>query len=652
MPLPAPNLDDRRFQELVDEAKRFVQRRCPEWTDHNVSDPGVTLIETFAFMTEQLGYRLNRVPDRMYVKFLELLGLRMVPPTPARVPVTFWLSTPARSSLVIRAGTKAATVRSETEPATVFCTRADLPVVPTRISAVRRLRAGNGSSENLTPQLDLGSEFPAFDEPPRLGDTLLIGLDSAAKSCAVRVDFDGETHGIGVNPRHPPLVWEAWTGDDWAECEVTTDETGGFNRSGRIVVHLPAGHEDSIIDEQRAGWLRVRVIEPLSGQAGYSSSPIVRRLAACTVGATTESIHAEIIENEELGQSEGVPGQRFAVARTPVLGGADPAVVEVTGETGWERWQQVDNFASSSPTDRHFVLDGVEGQVEFGPAVRLADRTLQQYGAVPPRGAVVRMRRYTCGGGAKGNVSAHAISTLKSSIPFVAGVDNLHPAHGGVEGETLDEAKARGPIMLRTRSRAVTAEDYEAIAREAAPEVARIHCLTAGEDGVGHGGVKVLVVPSAAARAGRLEFADLVPTQATLDRISARLDEVRLVGTQVFVEPPRYRGVTVVARLVARSRLDTEEIRVRAIDALYAFLNPLTGGGEEGVRGWPFGRRVVRGEIFGLLQAVRGVDMVEDVRLYGANPVTGERGAEASRLAVGPGGLVFSFDHQIRVEES
>ena len=49
MALPAPNLDDRRFQQLVDDAKRLVQRNCPEWTDHNVSDPGVTLVEVEGF---------------------------------------------------------------------------------------------------------------------------------------------------------------------------------------------------------------------------------------------------------------------------------------------------------------------------------------------------------------------------------------------------------------------------------------------------------------------------------------------------------------------------------------------------------------------------------------------------------------------------
>ncbi len=650
MVLPAPSLDDRRFQEFVDDAKRYVMRRCPEWTDHNVSDPGVTLIETFAFMTEQLCYRLNRVPDRLYVKFLELLGLRMLPPTPAEVPVTFWLSTPARSPLVIRGGTTVSTTRTESEDAVVFTTLADLPVLPTSISAVRRVIGRGVASENQTNAIEIGQEFPAFDEPPQLDDALLIGLADPAPSCAVRIDFDGETSGVGVNPKHPPLVWEAWTGADWTECEVTTDETGGLNRPGRTVVHLPAGHEASVIEDQRAGWLRVRVVEPLPGQPAYSSSPVVRSLTAGTVGATARALHGEVVEYEELGESEGVPGQRFRVQHTPVLSGAHQASLEVATDDGWTEWTRVDNFAASGPDDRHFVLDWVAGEVELGPAVRLEDRTLRQYGAVPPQGTRIRMRRYYCGGGVRGNVARYAVDTLKGSIPFVAGVTNLHPAAGGVDGETLDEAKARGPIMLRTRSRAVTAEDYEAIAREAAPEVARIHCLTAGEDDVAHGAVKVLVVPAAAQVSRELVFADLVPAEGTLERIARRLEDVRLVGTRVLVEPPRYRGVTVVARLVARTRLDPEEIRVRALAAVYGYLNPLTGG-EDGT-GWPFGRRVTHGEVFALLQSVRGVDVVEDVRIYGANPVTGERGAEVNRLPVGAGGLVFSYDHQIRVERS
>ena len=73
MSLPTPNLDDRAFQDFVDEGKRLLQRRAPEWTDNNVADPGITLIETFAYMVDQLVFRLNQVPDLHYIKFLELL---------------------------------------------------------------------------------------------------------------------------------------------------------------------------------------------------------------------------------------------------------------------------------------------------------------------------------------------------------------------------------------------------------------------------------------------------------------------------------------------------------------------------------------------------------------------------------------------------
>src|SRR5438034_4499670 len=106
MALPVPNLDDRRFQDLVDDAKRLVQQRCPEWTDHNVSDPGVTLIETWAQMAEQVIYRLNRVPDRLYVKFLDLMGVRLYLAVPARAEITFWLSAPPNEILRVPGGTR------------------------------------------------------------------------------------------------------------------------------------------------------------------------------------------------------------------------------------------------------------------------------------------------------------------------------------------------------------------------------------------------------------------------------------------------------------------------------------------------------------------------------------------------------------------
>ena len=75
MPLQAPNLDDRRFADLFNEAKSLIPRYAPEWTDHNESDPGITFLELDAWLHETLLFRLNQLPERHYIKFLQLLGI-------------------------------------------------------------------------------------------------------------------------------------------------------------------------------------------------------------------------------------------------------------------------------------------------------------------------------------------------------------------------------------------------------------------------------------------------------------------------------------------------------------------------------------------------------------------------------------------------
>src|ERR1700744_3018628 len=143
MALPVPNLDDRRFQNLVDDAKRLVQRRCPEWTDHNVSDTGVTLIETFPYMTDQRLSRLNRVPDRNYIKFLELIGVRLFPPTAATTKVTFWLSAPQEIPILVPIGVEVATPRTEAVGSAIaFTTTGALDIVPCEMSYVGSIPNG------------------------------------------------------------------------------------------------------------------------------------------------------------------------------------------------------------------------------------------------------------------------------------------------------------------------------------------------------------------------------------------------------------------------------------------------------------------------------------------------------------------------------
>ncbi|MER5843628.1 MULTISPECIES: putative baseplate assembly protein [Streptomyces] len=647
MALPSPHLDDRRFQQFVDDAKRYIQQRAPEWTDHNVSDPGVTLVEAVAHMADQIVYRLNRVPEKNHLAFLDLVGITLFPPTAARTDVTFWLSAPQDEPVVLPEGTEVATTRTERDAAVVFATERELTVVP---SSLRRLAVQNQGEPvtDRTDDLAEGKDVLCFTEAPRPGDCMLFGLSAAVPHCAVALELDSRVDGVGVDPRQPPLVWEAWTEDGWTECEVDRDVTGGLNRPGEVVLHVPGGHVLSRNGGHEGGWLRCRVTEPLAGQPFYTTSPSVRAAEAYTVGGTTGAVHAETVRDEALGESTGLPGQRLRLAHAPVVGDTPPVLLQTAEHDGWNDWDVVAHFAASRPHDRHITLDAATGEIAFGPAVREPDGTLRQYGAVPPKGAVIRARRYRTGGGRAGNVARGAVRVLRRSVPYVSEVVNREAARGGVDGETVDEAKTRAPITLRAQERAVTLRDYEELARRAAPDTARITCLEGEESEHGAYAVRVLVVPQAVPDpGGRLRFEQLVPGDALLSRITRYLDERRLIGTRLAVGPPFYQGVTVVSTVHAFRGTDTDRVRRQAHDALYRHLDPLTGGADG--TGWPFGRPVQAGEIFAVLQRVPGVELVDQVLLHPADPITGKRGEATDRIDLSAPSLVFSFDHRVRV---
>lgn len=126
--LPNSNLDDRAYRDLVEECILRIPRYCPEWTNHNPSDPGITLIELFAWLTDQMQLRFNQVPRRNYVAFLELLGIRLKSPTPAQTDLTFYLSSAQDSAVTIPSDTEVATERTATDEAIVFSTNQALIV--------------------------------------------------------------------------------------------------------------------------------------------------------------------------------------------------------------------------------------------------------------------------------------------------------------------------------------------------------------------------------------------------------------------------------------------------------------------------------------------------------------------------------------------
>lgn len=672
MPLPTVNLDDRRFDDIVAQARQLIPQFCPEWTDHNTSDPGMALIELFAWMTDLLLFRVNQVPDKMFVKFLDMIGVQLEPPRAAVAPVTFYLSTAPTQPLVISSGTEVATVRTEVAEAIVFSTETDLTIYPPELKAAF---TGNALGENTFTQHDLerlgvlGHKVAIFSPEPVPGDAFYLCLGQNHSSHVLSLIMQCEVAGgAGVNPKEPPYVWEVWQGNlnRWATCTVEYDGTLAFNESGEVILRLPHMEEEEFFGHI-GYWLRVRITSE-QNYAGYKVSPDLESLSVESRGGTVTARHAVVVRNEVIGRSDGNPGQKFKFLNTPTLhmeGQEDVIVSELAGQPD-EIWTPVTDFADSTQDDRHFQLDYQTGAVTFGPALLQPDGTVYRFGAVPPGGATLKVHRYMYGGGVTGNVPARALSVLKASIPYVASVLNHLPAVGGRNAQTLEDAILRVPHVLRTRTRAVTADDFEFLALMV-PGVARARCITpnaslaAGEISfpgqirsidVQPGQVSMVIMPRMEVVAGRIAPDQLVLSAELRSSVQAYLDERRMVGTTLEVRSPQYFwvSVTTLLRVPQGSSAGLRGDVQRAAEAvLYRYLNPHTGGSER--TGWPFGRPLFVAELFSLLRTVPGVDFVEDVQVFLSDPSRpDERESAGATLLLPPQGMIVSDVHTVHVE--
>ena len=152
--IPAPNLDDRTHADIVEEALRLIPQYCPEWTNHNATDPGITLIELFAWMTEMVVYRLNKVTDKNFLAFLDLMGVDLQPPQPARTLLRFNLSEGSEATLV-KSGAQVATAQSGVGEAQNAVSEARQSVEQARADLARATAERERTERALARQQDL-----------------------------------------------------------------------------------------------------------------------------------------------------------------------------------------------------------------------------------------------------------------------------------------------------------------------------------------------------------------------------------------------------------------------------------------------------------------------------------------------------------------
>lgn len=373
-------------------------------------------------------------------------------------------------------------------------------------------------------------------------------------------------------------------------------------------------------------WVRA-VVE----RSQYERAPQVLAVRTNTIGAT----QAETITDEVLGGSNGRRDQVFRLANAPVL--PDSLVIEVDEGVGFEAWGRQDDFFGSTASDRHFVLNPTTGDVRFGDGVN---------GAIPVanvdnRGANVVARSYRFGGGRRGNLPSKSVKTMLTSIEGIddGKVENLLPTHSGRDEETLDEAKKRAPRAIKSRCRAVTAEDFEFFAMQAS-NIKRAKALPLFHPsfpGVKVPGVvTVIVVPD-------IDVPNPIPSEATLRTVCAYLDERRLLTTELYVIRPSYQRVEVRAEVIIGDNADLGEVKQEAERTLLSYFHPLKGG--EDSQGWPFGGKILFSRVYQRVFTVAGVDSIRRLVIL----LDGEEMPDCTDIPITEHGLLYSTRHDVQV---
>jgi predicted phage baseplate assembly protein len=335
----------------------------------------------------------------------------------------------------------------------------------------------------------------------------------------------------------------------------------------------------------------------------------------------------------------------------------DEFELQVNEGDGFKPWKGVRDFAGSKRDDRHFTLDLTTGLVRFGDG---------EQGRIPKRFvkpdepdrefANIKAARYRWGGGARGNAGAGTITSLQSPVPFIESVTNPRPAVGGQDEESLAEAKLRAPEIIRSRSRAVTAGDFESLARQTpGARIRRAKALPlhhpeiepmrpAGTPGATTipvpGVVTVLVVPEALG-----DTRKPIPSEETLSLVGDWLNQHRLITTELYVAAPRYRRVKIEAAIKVLPQADSGQVEKALLNMLLAYFHPLTGGSEGG--GWDFGGKIYFAETFRRILDTPGVALVESgsVKTY----VDDEPGLICTDVVLAEDELVYSEEHTLNV---
>ena len=632
MALEPLQLDTLTWDQMVSAIQtRIITDSSAKWTLQAPVDPGVTLLELFAWLLDQRAYWMNQVPDSLILATLKLLGQAPLAATAAITLLQLSGNTlPAQGFPVAAAGTLMQL--GDSNPPIVFTLNNDVTVLPL---VANQPVAASVNGVDHTNDLLRGSLVPLLNA----GQTSAQVAISFVLTQAIPAAAAGQMFAIMIELQTPVDLYPQWTSEAVAGVPAPAAVTWSYTSSATGATANFSQVDDETAGLRRSGVVRMAIPADWQGQPGATGTTYTILLqiqnatftcAPLLAGVALNVVIAQHLwprtKNPDTSQWLPLPGNVISLPQilltppaNPFLPEAPPiessVALQVTNQSGTVPWTQVDDFSLSGPTDTVFVVDRTNSEILFGDGL-----TGQlPYGASDARPAI--QISYQAGGGTAGEVGEglpwEAVSPISPAAggvapPFTA--VNLSAGDGGKESETLPDAQLRTAAILNERNRAVTKSDYENLAIST-PGVAIRRAFAA----IGYhpnfpgltvpGAVTVFVVPYAprvqidGPWAKNFYIPAPQPDPGALQVVLARLTAAKLIATDVFLCPPVYRPVWLGLTVAVDSPLSVAA-RQAVISALQTFLDPLVGGDNQ--EGWLFGDPLRPSALVKMAQAALG----------------------------------------------
>jgi hypothetical protein len=446
--------------------------------------------------------------------------------------------------------------------------------------------------------------FP-YSRAEETSQTLYLGFNGEIKDTLITLflRFMEESLGYDYTQSNEPVPsnWFYKTGS-WKSLGI--EKSDDINN-----MHIPADISKELFLNQKRYWLKLE------------NNSLWERLNGIFPN-TVIAVNSTITQNEILGSGNGTADLKLLFTKTPVLTGEIVEILEpfrpiesknfnkqnitiIQNESGeeeiWVQWQAIDDFALASPLDTVYVLDRQTGEITFGNG---------QQGMIPPKGRNnIIAREYSSGGGKPMDLNIGAIQDLKTAIAGIDNVTNPVPPVGGMDKEKQEKTVKQAPYRMKSRDRAVAAEDYIVLVQEASQDVAKSSCLY-NEDKI-----KVIIVPKSTSRMPQ-------PDTGLTDEIQQYIQKRTLItlSDRIQVLGPDYEYIDVDVTIQLGDE-PSFEVKNAIETSLTEYLMPLTG--QKDKQGWDFGAVISTAEIAGIIGNTQGVEYIICIEILSKNAENG-----------------------------